>query len=298
MGCGSWSSRDYTTYSASVGRTVKTDGSLDFSSVRSVQEVYHKRRIDEEMSPRNVIRECCNSADHPNTKPVILGIDVTGSMGGTAMEVAKTLNPLMTSLYEKVEDVEFAVMGIGDLDYDTSAIQISQFESDVRVAKHLDKIYFEGGGGGNDFESYTAAWYMGSRHCKLDCWGQSRKGIIITIGDEPLNPYLPASSLCNETGDTLQGDVETKDLYREVTEKYDVFHIHVQHGYSSENRTDEVKRSFNKILPKDHFRVCTLNNLKDTLTEIIVSTFEGQQSLIVEQPGSAAQVDSEGFISW
>ena len=63
-------------------------------------------------------------------------------------------------------------MGIGDLAYDYAPIQASQFESDIRIAEQLDKIYFEGGGGGNNFESYTAAWYFGVHNCKLDCWNR------------------------------------------------------------------------------------------------------------------------------
>lgn len=34
---------------------------------------------------------------------------------------------------------------------------MSQFESDVRIAEVLDKIYMEHGGRGNAYESYTAA---------------------------------------------------------------------------------------------------------------------------------------------
>ena len=77
-------------------------------------------------------------------------------MGNTAVEVAKKLNEIMTNLYEEVSDVQFMIMGIGDLYCDEAPIQASQFESDIRIAEQLDKIYFEGGGGGNGYESYTA----------------------------------------------------------------------------------------------------------------------------------------------
>ena len=49
-------------------------------------------------------------------------------MGSAAAEVAKKLNEVMTRLYEEVTDVEFLVMGIGDLAYDNAPIQASQFE--------------------------------------------------------------------------------------------------------------------------------------------------------------------------
>ena len=213
MGCGSWTSDSFKSYSKSVGRSVSKSGVID--SVYSNQEMFKARTIDPALNPKNVIRECCDSAEHPNTLPVILALDVTGSMGDAAVEVAKKLNIIMTKLYEKISDVEFMVMGIGDLAYDDCPIQASQFESDIRIAEQLDKIYFEFGGGGNSFESYTAAWYFGSRHTKLDCLNRGRKGIIITMGDEQLNPYLPLkvrrSGLMEAIGDNLQSDVETKD---------------------------------------------------------------------------------------
>lgn len=100
------------------------------------------------LDPKNVIRECRDSDEHPNTIPVILALDVTGSMGDAAVAVAKKLNVIMTRLFENIKDVEFMIMGIGDLAYDSTPIQASQFESDIRIAEQLDKLYFEYGGGG------------------------------------------------------------------------------------------------------------------------------------------------------
>ena len=225
MGSGAWSAKDYTAYSVSMNIAVTMDGIL--SSNYSAQDLFTSHAIQPELNPYNVIRECCDSKEHPNTIPVILALDVTGSMGSAAAEVAKKLNLVMTELYKKVTDVEFMIMGIGDLAYDDAPIQVSQFEADVRIAEQLDKIYFEGGGGGNNFESYTAAWYFGLRHTKLDCWNRGKKGIIITMGDEPLNPYLPKKPLSAVTGDSLQGDVETESLYKATSDKFDIYHLAV-----------------------------------------------------------------------
>ena len=186
MGCGSWTRDSYVSYSTTKGMSVSTDGMI--SGSYSNQDMFKARNIDSALDPKNVIRECCDTEEHPSTIPVILALDVTGSMNDVSVEIAKKLNVIMTKLYEDIADVEFMIMGIGDLAYDNSPIQISQFESDIRIAEQLDKLWFENGGGGNDYESYTAAWYMGSRHTKIDCNKRGKKGIIITIGDERLNP--------------------------------------------------------------------------------------------------------------
>ena len=65
--------------------------------------------------------------EHPETIPVILALDVTGSMGPACKACAAQLNEIMTSLYQNVKDVEFLVMGIGDLACDKAPIQASQF---------------------------------------------------------------------------------------------------------------------------------------------------------------------------
>lgn len=273
MGTGSWTKDAFCNYVTS-SRGVSLE---DFSVMDcSAQEVYKSNSLQKELSPYNIMRECCETKEHPNTLPVILALDVTGSMGQAAVKVAQQLNTIMTDIYnaDTGYDVEFCVMGIGDLACDHAPIQMSQFESDVRIAEHLDKIYFEFGGGGNSYESYTAAWYMGARHAKLDCWNRGQKGIIITLGDEQLNPYLPKEGwhcdLVAVTGDKVQCNIETEDLYKEVCEKYDVYHISVddnQSSYDFNNRNGYVDKSWGML--GDNYKVCGMNNLAKTITEII-----------------------------
>lgn len=298
MGCGSWTTSSFASYSTSTkGATLDNLGMLRGMS-DSTQDVYKQSKIHADLNPHNVMRECCDNEEHPNTVPVILALDVTGSMGSTAIEVAKSLNVIMTKLYDQVPDVEFCIMGIGDLAYDNAPIQISQFESDVRIAEHLDKIYFEGGGGGNSFESYTAAWYMGLNHTRLDCWKRGKRGIIITMGDEELNPYLGSRTLGYVTGDDLQGDVETCNLYKDVSEKFDVYHINVMHGYRNDAYAKSFRKTFVSVIGDDHFFSSDLNALPDVITKIIVDNQKeqnGEQQK--EEPITVGIASGEG-ISW
>ena len=271
MGWGSWDVQSYNSYTTSSrGMDAHTFATSDSFTA---QDMYVSRHLASELNPLKVMRECCDSDEHPQTLPVILALDVTGSMGRAAVRVAQKLNDIMTTLYAdaSIKDIEFCVMGIGDLRYDDAPIQISQFESDIRIAEQLDKIYFEGGGGGNGFESYTAAWYMGVRHCKLDCWKRGQKGIIITLGDELPNPYLPKDYLKHCVGDNVEADVETSALLEEVNEKYDVYHIAVKDSETSytwyNDNYDEDKR-WRELLGEKYF-VATLDSLANTIVNII-----------------------------
>lgn len=294
MGGGSWTRDSFVSYSTTKNMTVDSTGSI--RGTYSAQEMFKEKSLAAELNPYKVVRECCDSEEHPNTIPVILALDVTGSMGGAAVEVAKKLNVVMTKLYKEVSDVEFLIMGIGDLAYDSCPIQASQFESDIRIAEQLDKIYFEGHGGGNGFESYTAAWYFGLYHTKLDCWKRGNKGIIITMGDEALNPYLPMNGkrcgLIASTGDNLESDVETKDLYDNVIKKFDVYHLAVDDPQSAYDRyADDIKDSFGKYLDDKHLKVVSLDNIVQTIVDIIKDAQSNTDSI--------ENVNSEnGMISW
>ncbi len=296
MGGGAWKQDDFITYSCSTRGVSASSINMDTGSytVRSHQDIFKSRTINEALNPYKVTRECCDSSEHPQTIPVILALDVTGSMGDAAKEVATKLNVIMTDLYSKVKDVEFMIIGIGDFAYDDAPLQVSQFESDIRIAEQMDKIWFEGCGGGNSYESYTGAWYFGTKHCKLDCWNRGRKGIIITLGDENLNPYIPYKKLAKATGDSLQGDVETKELYTEAAEKYDIFHIYVDHhGYQYADMN-----TWTDVLPKQHAMSCKIEDIPQAISDIVTSAVTEAESFIEVPKEETTNTNGGEGISW
>lgn len=296
MGSGVWTRASFATYTTS-SKYASLDSAGSIVGDYTAQEMFRQNRIAPELNPYNVIRECRDTEEHPETKPVILALDVTGSMGGASVKVAKELNVIMENIYKKVKDVEFLIMAIGDLAYDSAPIQASQFESDIRIAEQLDKVYFESGGGGNAYESYTAAWYFGLKHCDLDCWKRGKKGIIITLGDEPLNPYLPHAALSKVTGDSLQADVETDALYEEVVKKFDVFHLAVDDKETSYRwHKQRIEDTFGSLLGISHYRVVNLNNLASAIADIVIGS-AGERAN-VRTNTSEASGEASGEISW
>lgn len=278
MGSGIWTRNDFASYTCTT-RGLSMDA-FEHATNYTAQGFYKSRGLSAVLDPKNIMRECRDSEEHPNTLPVILALDVTGSMGDSSVQVAQKLNQIMTDLYadENIKDIEFCIMGIGDLYSDMAPIQMSQFESDVRIAEQLDELYFEGNGGGNTYESYTAAWYMGVRHCDLDCWKRGKKGIIITLGDELPNPYLPKDGryggLTDVTGDNLQANIDTETLQAEAVEKFDLYHISIDDRHSSyswNNKSYNLDTAWKELLGEDHYFVAGLNNLAQTIVSIITN---------------------------
>lgn len=287
MGGGAWTTTAYNNY-VSTTRGM----SADSITTSSVNQFYNARCIDPALDPKGVkIRECRDSEEHPNTIPIILALDVTGSMGSACAAVARQLDKIITGLYEDVKDVEFMVMGIGDFAYDDAPLQVSQFESDVRICDQLGKIWFERGGGGNSFESYTAAWYFALKHTQLDCWKRGKKGIIITLGDEPLNPYLPGREFNRIFGYSGQ-DIDTVDLYKQVTEKFDVYHVIITDPEGSGwYFLNKDKESWGKVLDGQHLFAKNSDELPEVIHDIVVTH--------VDDTGTASTVTvTEEGISW
>lgn len=288
MGGGSWTTASYKSYMKST----RGIDNVNTITLDSVDQFYDSHCLDSALDPKGVkFRECRDSEEHPNTIPIILGLDVTGSMGSACAAVARQLDKIITGLYADVKDVEFMVMGIGDFAYDRAPLQVSQFESDVRICDQLGKIWFERGGGGNAFESYTAAWYFALNHTQLDCWGRGKKGIIITMGDEPLNPYLPGREFKRIMGYDGQ-DVDTVDLYKEVTEKFDVYHIIITDRESSGRRyLDRDKETWGKLLDGQHLFVKESNELPGVIHDIVIAHVDNSEGV------STVTYTEEG-ISW
>lgn len=272
MGSGAFTTSSYASYSSSRGRTFDAV-TCCLTDRTDSQEMFRQRYLHESLNVKNKVRECCDSAEHPNTIPVILGIDVTGSMGDTAVKVAQSLGVIMKEILAETKDVEFSIMAIGDIECDREPIQMSQFESDIRIAEALDNIYFEGRGGGNGYETYTLAWYTGLKHAKLDCWKRGKKGIIITLGDEPLNPYIALrgeyTGLKECLGDKEQSKINTKQLYEDAATKYDIYHISVTDSGNYDYRKVRIDNSFNEVLPEGHYKVACINELPGVISSIV-----------------------------
>jgi hypothetical protein len=298
MGYGTFTASSYASYSTTLGR------SYDTVTNRVTGQEFTATCIDDSLNPRKFkYRECVNNEEHPNTIPVILALDVTGSMGGACKETAEALGVIITNLYKKFKDIEFCIMGIGDLAYDNEPIQMSQFESDVRIAEALDKLYMEHGGGGNNYESYTAAWYMGLNCTKLDCFDkQNRKGIIITMGDETLNPYLPLKPLkkCIESSGGItvndQSNIETNALYTEASKKFYIFHIAVNDSKNCYRyHRNDINNDFGQLLG-NRLKTTDINGLAGTIEECIEESVNNIVNNITEN--HKVNVNDNGEISW
>ena len=194
-----------------------------------------KKRIHESMEPsKALIRESRDSEVHPNSLPIIIGLDVTGSMGHIPHDLVKDGLPKMVgNLIQKgVSSPAILFLGIGDHECDSAPLQVGQFESgDEELDLWLTRTWIEGRGGGNAGESYHLAWYFGANHTITDSYDKrGQKGFLFTIGDEPCLNSLPKRAVEEIMGKDVQSGFTAEELLKAAQEKYEVFHLHIMEG--------------------------------------------------------------------
>lgn len=239
MGRGSYTAGDWMKLRSSFGNETKTKPL--FAESRSAFTL---------SSLTGVVREARDNEDSPRSTPVIIGIDVTSSMGYLAEELAlNSLNKAIVYLYDNkpIPCPQVMCCAIGDCKSDSYPLQVTQFESDIRIIKQLTELRIEGGGGGNGGESYNLAWYFAARRTRTDCYEQRRKkGCLITIGDDNCHRMLTRGEIKRVFGDDAEYDLSAEELIDEAEKMYHVFHICIDRGLHGDDR---IFAGWREILP-------------------------------------------------
>lgn len=281
MGSGSYSRSAFASYS-------------NFSALLSRDQVFTQsqtREIHKDLNPLNIgIREARDSSDHPNSTAIIVGTDVTGSMGMIAENLAKVgIGKLMNNILESlpVTDPQIMFMGIGDAACDDAPLQVSQFESDNRMVDHLTKLWLEGCGGGNDSESYELPWHFAAYHTDIDCYNKrGQKGYLFTVGDECFPRGLTDSQIGRVYGGDEPTDERTsaKSLLHAAQEKYNVFHLIIEQGnYYSGYRADRALNSWRENMGKRAVLVDDYTNLPEIVVALIrVNEGENPETVLAD----------------
>ena len=242
---------------------------------KSVNDTFKQnrlRQIHKEMDPKGVeIRESRDSEVHPNSVPIILSLDVTGSMGRIPEFLVKDgLPKMMANIIQRgVPDPQVLFLAVGDVTCDDAPLQVGQFESgDEELDLWLTRTWLESGGGGNFGESYSLAWYFASNHTVTDSFEKrGHKGFVFTIGDEPcLTPITP-SAIEGIMGKRTQASLTDKELLAAAQEKYEVFHLHVMEGTAGTRSLNYWK----ELLGQNCIEVNDHRKISDIIGEIVVS---------------------------
>lgn len=266
MGAGTWDSGAY----KSASTTRKAANVPDFAYTKTATTVHanlEPKRINAKPFGKLESRD---SVDHPNSMPVLVGFDTTGSNSARAVDAQKKLPSLMDLLNKYLDDPQVAVAANDDFKAQVQsrgvhdgALQISDFESDNRVDEHIRNIWLTSNGGGNGGESYDLMLYAAARKMVLDSVEKrGKKGYFFMYADEPIFPNVVKSQVLAVFGDVIEKDIPVAEIIEEARRLFNVFVIWPHGGY------DNAKEQYAQLFGRDSVLILENPNL---ICELIVS---------------------------
>ena len=262
-----------------MGYTKWSDDAYDYlktsRSSASVNDIFtnnSRGRTSDKMLPFGVkFRESRDSDAHPESLSIAVFLDVTGSMGKIPeILVREKLGALMNTMIEHgIAHPQILFGAIGDHHSDRFPLQVGQFESGTNeLDMWLTDIYIEGGGGGQNRESYTLAWLFCARHTSCDCFEKrGQKSFLFTIGDEMAWDVLQQAKLKDLMGYPQGDDLSDKQLLAEVLKSYHAYHIHINQG--SYNNDPEVLGYWRNILGERLIILDDYNLVAETIASTV-----------------------------
>jgi len=185
--------------------------------------------VHDSLNIHGKIRESRDSAAHPNSNPIGVIFDETGSMGEVPKILQAELPKLMALLLKKayIEDPQILFGAVGDWpNHERAPLQIGQFESGLEMDDNITHIFLEGNGGGQHHESYQNALYYFAHRTSCDAWEKrGRKGYLFLIGDEMAFASSKKEEIKDLMGVDVEADVPFKEILAAAREKWEVFFI-------------------------------------------------------------------------
>ncbi len=273
MGSGTWSPN---TYQQRI-QQIQNKGQDAFAYSQTAANIHPS------LNPHGLeVRESRDSAEHPDSNAIIVGLDVSGSMGKVVRGIHSNLPQLFKLVLGRnyIPHPQIMFTAFSNARCDVVPLQVAQFESDNRLDQHLENMIVSGGlvGGCDEQESSELIIYTAAKHTSFDAWEKrKRKGYIFLITDEPAYMSVKHEEVNRIFGSHLRADIPLEQLIKEAREKFHIFNIIPTTTDSGRNpRTTEFWKS-----QLDPLHVIVLDN-PDNASETIAITIglvEGTISL-------------------
>lgn len=162
-----------------------------------------------------------------STCPVVIMVDVTGSMGSWPSVVFGKLPYLDIEGKEYFPDLEISFAAIGDRG-DSYPVQVRPFAKGRGLEEQLGKLIIEAQGRGNGYEAYEMGALYYTQKCSTP--NAVNKPIFIFVADE--EPF-PVTSRGDAAGCGLdlavEGSRSAKNIFDDLKAKFSVYLVYKQY---------------------------------------------------------------------
>jgi len=173
------------------------------------------------------------SSDSEN--PLVIAVDVTGSMASWPGEIFDRLPLLYQTLSQYRDDLEVSFAAIGDATCDSYPLQVNDFAKGVDLEDKLKALCPEGGGGGQISESYELFAKFMLEKCETP---NAKSPFLLIYGDEKFYNEVNPRQVEHYIGDKMQDPQNSNEVFKKLMQKFDLFFLHKPYGYGDESMTD------------------------------------------------------------
>lgn len=172
-----------------------------------------------------------------SANPLIIAVDVTGSMASWPAEIFDRLPLLYNTLSQYRPDLEICFAAIGDATCDRWPLQVTPFAKSFDLEQLLGSLYGEGGGGDAP-ESYGLFAHWVNTHVQIP--KAEEKPFLIVFGDITMHKKVFEPEVERHLGDPPQGDVDSVAAWKKVASRWNTWFLRRPNG----SRGDEVDQQW------------------------------------------------------
>jgi ribosomal protein S27AE len=199
------------------------------------------RTYERRSGPNEKIIDPTKHVSSASKNPLVVAVDVTGSMASWPAEIFDRLPLLFNTLSQYREDLEVCFAAIGDAGVDRWPLQVTTFASGYDLEQLLKSLYGEGGGGDAP-ESYGLFAQWVDTH--VDVSAAEEKPFLVVFGDITMHTKVPGKQIRKLLGDRSQGGVDAIEVWRRVARKFNVWFLRRAGGRPN----DEIDQQWAKAI--------------------------------------------------
>jgi hypothetical protein len=204
---------------------------------KDASQVFGQGDIHPKMNPKGVARrESRDSKEHPKSLPICFALDISGSMGAIPDQLARKELPTFMKLLQDcgVADPQILFMAFADARFDTTPLQVGQFESTAElIDKWLTMTSLFCGTRGSAYsgdlqggESYELALHFAARHTATDAFEKRKqRGYLFMTGDEPAYPAVPRETVQAVLGYDSERDIPIAEVVKDLRRTWKPFFL-------------------------------------------------------------------------
>lgn len=176
-----------------------------------------------------------------SANPLIVAVDVTGSMANWPFEIFDRLPLLYNTLAQYREDLEICFAAIGDGAVDRWPLQVTSFAGGFDLEQLLGSLYGEGGGGDAP-ESYGLFAHWVNTH--VDLPNLAEPPFMIVFGDITMHPTVPKQQINHFLGDRVKRDVDAIAAWQQLCQNWNTWFLRRPTGKPG----DQVDRQWGQAI--------------------------------------------------